>query len=89
MASLGAPPAPAHPSRLVLTGNSALRLFSVTLRALMTLAMAVWLQPSELGVYAVVAATLTLTTYLYGLDFQSFSMRELSSADLAGARRRV
>ena len=55
----------------------------------MTLAMAVWLQPSELGVYAVVAATLTLTTYLYGLDFQSFSMRELSSADLAGARRRV
>jgi len=87
--SLREPPTPAHPSRLVLTGNSALRLFSVGLRALMTLAMAVWLQPSELGVYAIVAATLTLTTYLYGLDFQSFSMRELSSTDLAGARRRV
>ena len=89
MTSLREPPTPAHPSRLVLTGNSALRLFSVGLRALMTLAMAVWLQPSELGVYAIVAATLTLTTYLYGLDFQSFSMRELSSTDLAGARRRV
>jgi O-antigen/teichoic acid export membrane protein len=51
--------------------------------------MAVWLEPSELGLYALVAATLTLTTYFYGLDFQTFSMRELSTSDLAGARFRV
>lgn len=51
--------------------------------------MAVWLRPSELGLYAIIAATLTLTTYFYGLDFQTFSMRELSTADLPGARFRV
>jgi O-antigen/teichoic acid export membrane protein len=51
--------------------------------------MAVWLEPSELGLYALVAATLTLTNYFYGLDFQTFSMRELSTSDLAGARFRV
>jgi O-antigen/teichoic acid export membrane protein len=73
----------------MLTANSLLRLTSVAIRALLTLAMAVWLQPSELGLYAVVAATLTLTTYFYGLDFQTFSMRELSTSDLAGARLRV
>src|SRR5690348_2980494 len=75
-----------HAPLLVLTGNSLLRLASVGLRSALTLAMAVWLQPSELGVYALVAATLTLTTYLYGLDFQTFTMRELSTGDLAGAR---
>ena len=82
-------PRPTHASALVLTGNSILRLASVALRALLTLAMAVWLQPSDLGVYAIVAATLTLTTYFYGLDFQTFSMRELSTSDLAGVRLRV
>jgi O-antigen/teichoic acid export membrane protein len=74
---------------LVLTTNSLVRLTSVGLRSVLTLAMAVWLQPSELGLYAIVAATLTLTTYFYGLDFQTFSMRELSTTDLAGARFRV
>ena len=74
---------------LVLTGNSLLRLASVSLRALLTLAMAVWLQPAELGIYAIIAATLTLTTYIYGLDFQSFTMRELSTKDLAGAKVRL
>lgn len=74
---------------MFLTTNSFVRLTSVGLRALLTLSMAVWLQPSELGLYAIVAATLTLTTYFYGLDFQTFSMRELSTADLAGARFRV
>jgi O-antigen/teichoic acid export membrane protein len=73
----------------VLTANSLLRLASVAIRSLLTLAMAVWLEPSELGLYALVAATLTLTTYLYGLDFQTFTMRELSTADLAGARLRI
>ncbi len=76
-------------SMLVLTGNSLVRLFSVGLRAILTLAMAVWLEPSELGLYAVVAATLTLTVYFYGLDFQAYTMRELSISDLAGARHRV
>jgi O-antigen/teichoic acid export membrane protein len=74
---------------VLLTTNSFVRLTSVGLRSLLTISMAVWLQPSELGLYAIVAATLTLTTYFYGLDFQTFSMRELSSADLAGARFRV
>jgi O-antigen/teichoic acid export membrane protein len=74
---------------VLLTTNSFVRLTSVGLRSLLTISMAVWLQPSELGLYAIVAATLTLTTYFYGLDFQTFSMRELSSTDLAGARFRV
>jgi O-antigen/teichoic acid export membrane protein len=78
-----------HAPAVVLTTNSLVRLASVGLRSLLTLAMAVWLQPSELGLYALVAATLTLTTYFYGLDFQTFSMRELSTSDLAGARFRV
>ena len=72
-----------------LTANSLIRLSSVTLRALLTIAMAAWLQPSEMGLYAVIAATLTLTAYLFGLDFQTFTMRELSSCDLVDARLRV
>jgi O-antigen/teichoic acid export membrane protein len=80
---------PARAPALMLTGNTLLRLVSVGLRALLTLAMAVWLQPAELVAYALIGATLTLTTYFYGLDFQTFSMRELSSRDLAGARLRV
>ena len=86
---VGSGPGLKHAPAVVLTANSLLRLVSVALRALLTLAMAVWLQPSELGLYALVAATLTLTTYFYGLDFQTFSMRELSTNDLAGARVRI
>lgn len=78
-----------HRPAVLLTTNSFVRLSSVGLRALLTLSMAIWLPPSELGLYAIVAATLTLTTYFYGLDFQTFSMRELSTGDLAGARFRV
>ena len=86
---VGSGPGLKHVPAVVLTANSLLRLVSVALRALLTLAMAVWLQPSELGLYALIAATLTLTTYFYGLDFQTFSMRELSTNDLAGARVRI
>lgn len=89
MSSSTAPPLPAHAPAVVLTGNSLLRLGSVALRGLLTLALAVWLQPAELGLYALVAATLTLTIYFYGLDFQTFTMRELSTSDLAGARGRI
>ena len=89
MPSSTASPRPADTLALVLTANSLLRLGSVALRALLTLALAVWLQPAELGLYALVAATLTLATYFYGLDFQTFTMRELSTSDLAAARVRV
>jgi len=87
MANLGLPSR--HASALLLTGNSLLRLASVALRSILTLAMAVWMQPSELGLYALIAATLTLATYFYGLDFQTFTMRELSRNDLADARLRL
>jgi len=86
---MAAAPALRHTSILLLTGNSLVRLISVGLRAVLTLAMAIWLQPSELGLYAVVAATLTLTVYFYGLDFQAYTMRELSTSDLAGARHHI
>ena len=45
----------------VVTANITLRIVSVGLRALLTLTMAVWLQPAELGLFALIAATLTLS----------------------------
>jgi O-antigen/teichoic acid export membrane protein len=89
MGTSGSSPGRCHPPVAVLTANSLLRLSSLAIRSLLILGMAVWLQPGELGLYAIIAATLTLTAYFYGLDFQTFSMRELSTGDLAGARLRV
>lgn len=69
--------------------NSVLRVVSVGLRSLLTIALAVWLEPSEMGFYGLIVATLLLTTYFYGLDFHTFSLREISSAHLAEVRLRI
>ena len=50
---------------------------------------AVWLEPAALGIFGVIGATITLTTYLYGLDFYTFTFRSLSIADLSTARYRL
>jgi O-antigen/teichoic acid export membrane protein len=69
--------------------STALRIATIGLKALLIVALAVWFNPSELGVYGLVAATISLTTYLFGLDFHTFTLRQLSISDLASARKRV
>lgn len=74
---------------MMLTGNSLLRIVSVGIRSLLTIALAIWLEPSELGVYGLITAALTLTAYFYGLEFHIFAMREISISELAEARYRI
>ena len=73
----------------LMTAGSFLRIASVGMRALLTVALAVWLQPSDLGLYGLTTATLALTAYFYGLEFHIFAMREISMKELADARRRI
>lgn len=72
-----------------LAANSALRAATIGIKAVLIIALAIWLEPGELGIYGLIAATITLTTYLYGLDFYTFTLRELSTGDLSDARFQV
>lgn len=77
-------------SRLLnLTANSSLRAATIGIKAVLVVALAVWLGPSQLGIYGLIAATITLTTYLYGLDFYTFTIREISTGNLDDVRFRV
>ena len=59
---------------------------SPTLQSSDRSALAIWLEPAELGVYGLIAATVALAVYIYGLDFYTFTLRELSPNDLRRAR---
>lgn len=74
---------------LNLTVNSSLRAATIGIKAVLVIALAVWLGPSQLGVYGLIAATVTLTTYIYGLDFYTFTIREISTGNLDDVRFRV
>ena len=56
------------------------------IRMVLVLAMAVWLGPAELGVYGLIVATVTLAMFLYGHDFYTFTLREISVKDLGRLR---
>ena len=66
--------------------NSAVRAATIGLRMGLVLAMAAWLGPAELGVYGLIAATVTLTSYLYGHDFYTFTVRQVSIHELGRLR---
>lgn len=74
---------------LNLTANSSLRAATIGIKAVLVIALAVWLGPAQLGVYGLIAATITLTTYIYGLDFYTFTIREISTSNLDGVRFRL
>lgn len=72
-----------------MAANSALRAVTIAIKAVLIIALAVWLEPAELGIYGLIAATITLTTYIYGLDFYTFTLRELSVGNLGAVRYQV
>ena len=72
-----------------LAANTVLRAATIGIRAALVIGLAVWLEPAALGIYGVIGATITLTTYFYGLDFYTFTLRVLSTADLSAARYRL
>lgn len=74
---------------LSLTANSSLRAATIGIKAVLVIALAVWLGPGQLGIYGLIAATITLTTYLYGLDFYTFTLREISTDNLDQVADRV
>jgi O-antigen/teichoic acid export membrane protein len=69
--------------------NSALRAATIGIKAVLIIALAVWLDPADLGAYGLIAATITLTTYLYGLDFYTFTLREISAGNLGAVRYQI
>jgi O-antigen/teichoic acid export membrane protein len=79
----------AYVRRFGLAANTILRAATIGVRSALVIGLAVWLQPAEFGLYGVIGATITLTTYLYGLDFYTFTWRELSNADLSKALRQL
>lgn len=81
-ATLGA----AHP---VAQGGANFVLQGITLvsKAVLLLVLARWLQPEEVGIFGLLAATLAFSMFLVGFDFHAFSAREMLSGDLADAPR--
>lgn len=53
------------------------------------LALAVWLGPAELGIYGLISAIVTFATYIYGHDFNSFTLREVSIKHMDRVRYHV
>lgn len=72
-----------------LAWNTLLRAMTVGIRAALLIGLAIWLKPAELGLFGLIAATVTITSYLYGLDFYTFTVRELSESDVQDVRHRV
>lgn len=70
-------------------GNSALRAATVGARALLMVALAVWLEPAELGYFGLITAIVSFTNYLFGLDFYTFVVRDISAKDTAGLRHKL
>ena len=84
----------AVPSRLSallggMLGNSALRAATVGARALLMVVLAVWLEPAELGYFGLITAIISFTNYLFGLDFYTFVVRDISAKDTAGLRHKL
>jgi O-antigen/teichoic acid export membrane protein len=69
-----------------IAANTALRATTIGVRSALIVGLAVWFEPAELGVYGVVAATITLATYLFGLDFYTYTLRAISPAELGSVR---
>ena len=69
--------------------NTAVRAATIAIRAALLVGLAVWLPPEELGLFGLIGAAVTICTYLYGLDFYTFSLRELSEAELNEVRHRL
>ena len=72
-----------------LLGNSALRAATIATKSALIFALAAWLEPEELGHYGLIAAIVALTNTIYGLDFHTFVVRDISLANLGDARRKL
>ena len=67
----------------------ALRVSTIGVKTLFTLVLAVWLGAADLGRYGLITATISLTVYAYGLDFYTFTVRELSTDEAHKIRQRL
>ena len=72
-----------------IAATSLLRLATISVKSLLIIALAVWLSPADLGTYGLIVASVTLTTYFYGLDFYTFTIRQLSIRQLDDVRYRL
>jgi O-antigen/teichoic acid export membrane protein len=61
--------------------NLGLRLVTMASTFLLTLTLARYLPPSSLGLYGLFAATVSLAIYAVGIDFYTFTTRELIRSD--------
>lgn len=61
--------------------NVALRMFTLASRFLLVFFLAKFLTPSELGLYGLLTATIRYSLYIVGLDFYTYTTRELIEHD--------
>lgn len=69
--------------------NTALRATTTAIHSALFLGLAIWLEPAELGLFGLISATIGLAVYLYGHDFYTYTVRELSVAELGKVRIRL
>ncbi len=67
-------------------GNVVLRGLTIGTRSLLVIALAAWLEPKELGYFGLITAIVSMTNYIFGLDFYTFVVRDISLADVSGVR---
>lgn len=70
-------------------GNSALRATTIGARSLLMVALAVWLEPAELGYFGLITAIIAFTDHLLGLDFHTFMVRDISAQETVGLRHKL
>ncbi len=68
----------AHKRKLL---NVSLRAVTLGSRFLLLFFLARYLEPGQVGLYGLLAATITYSLYLLGFDFYNYSAREISACD--------
>ena len=72
-----------QPAELLSVGgvNVILQVLTSVSKAVLLVALARYLTPLDVGVFGLLFVTIGLATYIIGLDFSAFSMRELLKRD--------
>ncbi|MFZ9888377.1 MAG: lipopolysaccharide biosynthesis protein [Myxococcota bacterium] len=69
--------------------NTGLRGGSIAIKSAMMIALAAFLPAAAVGEYGLLAASIQLSSYVYGLELHFFTQRELSLAELPLVRSRL
>ncbi|WP_417508018.1 lipopolysaccharide biosynthesis protein [Microbacterium sp.] len=75
--------------RTIRLASTSLRFTALAARFLLIFALAMFLPPTEVGLYGLVAATATYAVYALGMDFYTYSTREILESDRSTWRTKL